>query len=64
MRRTVGSLVLVGLICGGGVVYSVLRRRRRPVSTASGVAAPTESFSDTVNDKARWEGEGGAVLPQ
>ena len=64
MRRTIGFLVVVGLICGGGVVCWRLWRRRRSVTAAGGVADVTDRLSDTVDDEARWENEGGSVLPQ
>jgi hypothetical protein len=64
MRRTIGFFVVVGLFCGGGVVCWRLRRRRRSVTAAGGAADVTDRFSETVDEDARWEDEGGAVLPQ
>jgi hypothetical protein len=63
MRRTIGLLVVVGLIFGGVVCWR-LWRRQRSVNVTAGDAGLTHGFSDTVEDEARWENEGGAVLLQ
>jgi hypothetical protein len=64
MRRTIWFFVVLGLICGGGVVCWRLRRRRRSVTAAGGAVDVADRFSDTVDEDSRWEDEGGALLPQ
>ena len=64
MRRTIGLFVVFGLICGGGVVCWRLRRQRPSATAAGGAGDVTDRFSDTMDEDARWEDEGGAVLPQ
>ncbi len=54
-------VVVVGLICGGGVFCWRYRQWRRSVTDTAGV---TDRPSDTVDGEARWEGEGGALLSE
>ncbi|MFV1962337.1 MAG: hypothetical protein ACC658_10945 [Acidimicrobiia bacterium] len=61
MRRIIWFVVVVGLICGGGVICWRYRQRRRSVTDTAGV---TDRLSDTVDGEARWEDEGGALLPE
>lgn len=61
MRRGSGFLVLVGLICGGGVAWWV-RRRRRSVAAARDAASGADRLSNKSTEEAGWENEGGAVL--
>ena len=63
MRRGSGFLVVVGLICGGGVVCWCLGRQRRSVTAARDVASGADRLSNTSTEEAGWENEGGAVLP-
>ncbi len=61
MRRIIWFVVVVGLICGGGVFCWRYRQRRRSVTDTTGV---TDRLSDAVDREARWEDEGGALLPE
>ena len=61
MRRGSGFLVVVGLICGGVVVWCV-RRRRRSVTAARDAASGADRLPNKSTEEAGWENEGGAVL--
>ena len=64
MHRTIGFFVVIGMFWGGGIVCWRLRRRRRSLTAPVGPSDVTDRFSDTVDEDARWEDEGGAVLAQ
>ena len=61
MRRIIWFVDVVGVICGGGVFCWRYRQWRRSVTDTAGV---TDRLSDTVDSEARWEDEGGALLPE
>lgn len=63
MPTGIGVAVALGLIVAAGVASRQVRRRRHPVTPAArDVPVLPGVATDSVEDVARWEDEGGAVV--
>ena len=65
MPRGIWIAVVVGVIFAGGVASWYVWRRRHPVTLAERDGADlSDAANDLMEDVARWEDEGGAVVSE